>query len=233
MADQNVPPRRLRDDRGWDGRQHPTPDGYRDHGTSDPYGPSGHQSNPPYPDAPPAPAGPYPQYAPAAPGSAHRGPQWVGPDGLGRPARAATATTGYGLPNLDDDDDPGRRAGRRRALAALGGTAAVVAGGAVLAMTPQVRGLFGGDAPVGDATGTTATDGTPARPGGQQPSTALELPQETAQSDRRSDEVDGRYSGTAGQAVRKQSADLDTVSGATATSTAYRQSLQAALDRAR
>lgn len=62
---------------------------------------------------------------------------------------------------------------------------------------------------------------------------ALELPQETAQSDRRSEEVDGRYSGTAGQVVRKQGADLDTVSGATATSTSYRQSLQAALDRAR
>ncbi|MFI1193992.1 FMN-binding protein [Micromonospora sp. NPDC020750] len=62
---------------------------------------------------------------------------------------------------------------------------------------------------------------------------ALELPQETAQSDRRSEEVDGRYSGTAGQVVRKQGADLDTVSGATATSTSYRKSLQAALDRAR
>ncbi|NBE85342.1 FMN-binding protein [Micromonospora rubida] len=62
---------------------------------------------------------------------------------------------------------------------------------------------------------------------------ALELPQETAQSDRRSEEVDGRYGGTAGQVVRKQSADLDTVSGATVTSTSYRQSLQAALDRAR
>jgi uncharacterized protein with FMN-binding domain len=62
---------------------------------------------------------------------------------------------------------------------------------------------------------------------------ALELPQETAQSDRRSEEVDGRYSGVAGQVVRKQSADLDTVSGATATSTSYRQSLQAAIDRAR
>ncbi|WP_433343818.1 FMN-binding protein [Micromonospora sp. CA-111912] len=62
---------------------------------------------------------------------------------------------------------------------------------------------------------------------------ALELPQETAQSDRRSEEIDGRYSGTAGQVVQKQGADLDTVSGATATSTSYRKSLQAALDRAR
>ncbi|MEE3918038.1 hypothetical protein V2I01_03430 [Micromonospora sp. BRA006-A] len=30
MADLNVPPRRPRDDRGWDGYQHPHPDGYRD-----------------------------------------------------------------------------------------------------------------------------------------------------------------------------------------------------------
>ncbi|OON28931.1 hypothetical protein BSA16_24195 [Micromonospora sp. Rc5] len=62
---------------------------------------------------------------------------------------------------------------------------------------------------------------------------ALELPQETAQSDRRSDQVDGRYSGTSGQVVQRQSADLDTVSGATATSESYRRSLQAAIDRAR
>ncbi|MGW1057825.1 DUF1800 family protein [Micromonospora rubida] len=169
MADQNVPPSRPRDDRGWDGRQHPAQDGYHDHGTSVPYGPTGQQPNHPHPDAHPAPAGgPYPGHAPAAPGPAQRGPQWVGPDGLGQPAQAANP--GYGLPNLDDDDEPGRRVGRRRALAAIGGTAAVVAGGAALAMTPQVRGLFGGDAPVGDATGTTVTDGTPARPSGQQPS---------------------------------------------------------------
>ncbi|MFY1703519.1 FMN-binding protein [Micromonospora sp. WMMA1923] len=63
--------------------------------------------------------------------------------------------------------------------------------------------------------------------------TALELPRETAQSDRRSSEVDGRYSGTSGQVVQRQSAEVDTVSGATATSGSYRQSLQAALDRAR
>ena len=54
---------------------------------------------------------------------------------------------------------------------ALGGTAAVVAGGAALAMTPQIRGLFGDDAAAGDATGSTVTDGTAARPSGQQPST--------------------------------------------------------------
>ncbi|SCL16672.1 FMN-binding domain-containing protein [Micromonospora nigra] len=61
---------------------------------------------------------------------------------------------------------------------------------------------------------------------------ALELPETTAQSDERSDQVDGRYSGSSGLVVRQQNADLDAVSGATATSTSYRQSLQAAIDRA-
>ncbi|MER7456391.1 FMN-binding protein [Micromonospora sp. NPDC126480] len=61
---------------------------------------------------------------------------------------------------------------------------------------------------------------------------ALELPEDTAQSDQRSRQVDDTYSGTSGLVVELQGADLDTVSGATATSTAYRQSLQAALDRA-
>ncbi|MGC5018295.1 DUF1800 domain-containing protein [Micromonospora sp. DT47] len=162
MADQTVPPRRPRDDRGWDGRQHPTSDGYRDaHG----FTPYEQQHVHPYA----APADPHAEYAhagyPAPP--AARSPQWVGPQGLGQQAPYRPA--GAGLPNLDDDDD---RVGRRRALVALGGTAAVVAGGAALAMSPQVRGLFGDDAPVaGDATGTTVTDGTAARPSGQQPST--------------------------------------------------------------
>ncbi|MFF0721897.1 FMN-binding protein [Micromonospora sp. NPDC003816] len=62
---------------------------------------------------------------------------------------------------------------------------------------------------------------------------ALELPERTAQSEQRSDLVDSRYSGVAGLVVARQSADLDTVSGATATSQSYRQSLQAAIDRAR
>ncbi|SCL68578.1 Uncharacterized protein, contains FMN-binding domain [Micromonospora citrea] len=61
---------------------------------------------------------------------------------------------------------------------------------------------------------------------------ALELPEETAQSDQRSEQVDGRYSGSSGLVVQRQSADVDTVSGATATSDAYKQSLQAAIDRA-
>lgn len=60
---------------------------------------------------------------------------------------------------------------------------------------------------------------------------ALELPETTAQSVMNSDEVDSRYSGSSGLVVQQQSADLDAVSGATATSTSYRQSLQAALDR--
>ncbi|MFI2666002.1 DUF1800 domain-containing protein [Micromonospora carbonacea] len=171
MADQNVPPRRPRDDRAWDGRQDPSPDAHREHGPTTAYGPTGHQPGQlPYHQAPypgrPQPA--YPTVAAAGHDAARRGPRWVGPDGLGGPARP----DGPGLPNLDDDGEPGRRVGRRRALAALGGTAAVVAGGAALAMTPQVRGLLDlGDAPIGDATGTTVTDGSSVRPGGQQPST--------------------------------------------------------------
>ncbi|MFI7608977.1 DUF1800 family protein [Micromonospora sp. NPDC049366] len=160
MADQNVPPRRPRDDRGWDGRPHPTPGGYHDRTPSTPYGYV----------SPESPQGGYPAQTdprayPGHPGPAARGPQWVGPDGLDRPAPVDS-----GLPQLDGDDEPGRPVGRRRALVTLGGTAAVVAGGAALAMTPQVRGLFG-DATAGDATGTTVTDGTAARPSGQQPST--------------------------------------------------------------
>ncbi|SCG39084.1 Protein of unknown function [Micromonospora halophytica] len=93
-------------------------------------------------------------------------PQWVGPEGLGRQSFHQPA--GAGLPTLDDDDEPGRRTGRRRALAAIGGVAAVVAGGAALA--PAVRGFFDDGAVAGDATGTTVTDGTAARPSGQQPS---------------------------------------------------------------
>ncbi|MFD2763401.1 FMN-binding protein [Micromonospora eburnea] len=61
--------------------------------------------------------------------------------------------------------------------------------------------------------------------------TALGMPQ-SGQSGLRSDDVQARYSGTAGEVVAKQSANLNTVSGATYTSDAYRQSLQAAIDRA-
>ncbi|MFC4150557.1 DUF1800 domain-containing protein [Micromonospora mangrovi] len=157
MADQNVPPRRPRPDRGWDGRQRPTADGYRDRHVT-PYGVEAGQGG----------------YAGTTGTLPAAGPQWVGPDGFGRqgqPQPAGYPQPGPGLPNLDDDDEPGRRVGRRRALAALGGTAAVVAGGAALAMTPQVRGLFADAPQAGDATGTTVTDGTAARPSGQQPST--------------------------------------------------------------
>lgn len=155
MADLNVPPRRPRDDRGWDGYQHPHPDGYRD-------------PHAPHPGAHPA-----------------QGPQWVGPNGFApaapapagypqsggyaQPAGGYGPPPGGGLPDLDDDGDEAPKRGRRRALATLGG-AVVVAGGAALAMSPQVRGLFS-DAPAGDATGTVTTDGNAARPSGQQPST--------------------------------------------------------------
>ncbi|MEV0430454.1 FMN-binding protein [Micromonospora sp. NPDC050495] len=61
--------------------------------------------------------------------------------------------------------------------------------------------------------------------------TALGLPV-GGQSGLRSDDVQARYSGTSGEVVATQSADLSTVSGATYTSDAYRQSLQAAIDRA-
>ncbi|RZU77407.1 uncharacterized protein (DUF1800 family) [Micromonospora kangleipakensis] len=162
MADQNVPPRRPRDNRGWDGRQHPTSDGYRDLDHATTYGPAAGYGGP---------AG-YPGGTTTLSG---QGSRWVGPDGFGR--QGYLPASGAGLPNLDDDDEPGRRTGRRRALAALGG-AAVVAGGAALAMTPQVRGLFRDDPVAGDATGTVVTDGTAARPSGQQPSTVRTYPEQ-------------------------------------------------------
>jgi uncharacterized protein (DUF1800 family) len=181
MADQNVPPRRPRDDSRWDGRRHPTPDAYRDPYPAGPYTPSGHEPTDPYHDtyagrsgdprtsyAPwPGQAQPAPDPRPAPGESRRRGPQWIGPAGPGPQEYGRD----LGLPNLDDDEGDGRRRSRRRALAALGGTAAVVAGGAALAMTPQVRGLFGDDAAAGDATATRVTDGNPNRPSGQQPST--------------------------------------------------------------
>ncbi len=141
MANQNVPPHRPWDDRGWDGRPHPD---------------THHEQYRPAPYDYDAPQSPAPQ-----------GPQWVGPNGFGA---TAPAPGGSGLPTLDDGDGPRRSVGRRKALAAFGGTAAVFAGGA-LAMSPQVRGLFGDDVVAGDATGTEVTDGTAARPSGQQPST--------------------------------------------------------------
>ncbi|MEU6074786.1 DUF1800 domain-containing protein [Micromonospora sp. NPDC047074] len=160
MADQNVPPRQPWDDRGGDGRRYPATGGH----APSPYG---HDTPPRRQDG--QPVGPPGPYAHPGQSAAARGPQWVGPEGFAR--RAGTAPADGGLPNLDDDDEPGRGVRRRRALAALGGTAAVVAGGAALAMVPQIRELLGDDPAAGDATRTTATDGTPARPSGQQPST--------------------------------------------------------------
>ncbi|MER6593760.1 DUF1800 domain-containing protein [Micromonospora purpureochromogenes] len=159
MADQNVPPRGPWEDRGWTPGQHPTPDGHRDVHRSTPYAVQYQgQVDPGQP------------HAGYATQPASRGPRWVGPEGLGR--QSFHQPTGTGLPPLDDGDQPGGRVGRRRALAAIGGTAAVVAGGAALAMNSSVRGFFGGDdAVAGDATGTTVTDGTAARPSGQQAST--------------------------------------------------------------
>ncbi|MGC4895398.1 FMN-binding protein [Micromonospora sp. DT31] len=61
--------------------------------------------------------------------------------------------------------------------------------------------------------------------------TALGMPL-GGQSGQRSDDVQARYSGTSGEVVDRQSANLSTVSGATETSIAYKQSLQAALDKA-
>lgn len=59
----------------------------------------------------------------------------------------------------------------------------------------------------------------------------LGMPQDGG-SGLRSDAVQNQYSGTSGEVVAKQSANLNTVSGATYTSTAYKQSLQAAIDKA-
>ncbi|WP_089157345.1 FMN-binding protein [Micromonospora sp. NBS 11-29] len=52
------------------------------------------------------------------------------------------------------------------------------------------------------------------------------------QPGRLADDVQARYSGSSGEVVEKQSANVNTVSGATYTSTAYKQSLQGALDKA-
>ncbi|MEV0730137.1 DUF1800 domain-containing protein [Polymorphospora sp. NPDC050346] len=174
MPDQNVPSHRSRDDGRRVGRPpsaadpHDRPD--------DGYGP--------YPRDGHATRG-YGERAHAGPGRAgdgyagdgyadpRPGPRWVGPqgDGVIQPGRSTTDV----LPDLDDDeDDDRRRRGRRRALVALTGTAAVVAGGAALAMSPQGAGLI--DSLLGrgggpDATAPAVTDGSAARPSGQQPST--------------------------------------------------------------
>ncbi|WP_405430371.1 FMN-binding protein [Micromonospora sp. NBC_00617] len=61
--------------------------------------------------------------------------------------------------------------------------------------------------------------------------TTLSLPS-GGESDIHSGDVRNRYNGTGGEVVQKQSANLNTVSGATATSNAYKQSLRAAIEQA-
>ncbi|MFI7595553.1 FMN-binding protein [Micromonospora sp. NPDC049359] len=52
------------------------------------------------------------------------------------------------------------------------------------------------------------------------------------ESDIHSGDVRSKYNGTGGEVVQKQSANLNTVSGATATSNAYKSSLRAAIEQA-
>ncbi|SCE99288.1 FMN-binding domain-containing protein [Micromonospora coriariae] len=60
---------------------------------------------------------------------------------------------------------------------------------------------------------------------------SLSLPS-GGESDIHSGDVRDRYNGTGGEVVRKQSANLDTVSGATETSNSYKQSLRGAIEQA-
>ncbi|MEH1169514.1 FMN-binding protein [Micromonospora sp. CPCC 205539] len=52
------------------------------------------------------------------------------------------------------------------------------------------------------------------------------------ESDIHSEDVRNRYNGTGGEVVQKQSANINTVSGATETSNAYKQSLRSAIEQA-
>ncbi|MFG1919971.1 FMN-binding protein [Micromonospora sp. NPDC048898] len=60
---------------------------------------------------------------------------------------------------------------------------------------------------------------------------ALSLPS-GGESDIHSDDVSGRYDGSGGEVVQKQSANVNTVSGATETSNSYKQSLRGAIEQA-
>lgn len=60
---------------------------------------------------------------------------------------------------------------------------------------------------------------------------ALSLPS-GGESDIHSGDVSGRYDGTGGEVVQKQSANVNTVSGATETSNSYKQSLRGAIEQA-
>ncbi|MFF5178213.1 FMN-binding protein [Micromonospora sp. NPDC000316] len=61
--------------------------------------------------------------------------------------------------------------------------------------------------------------------------TTLSLPS-GGESDIHSGDVRDAYNGTGGEVVQKQSANLNTVSGATETSNSYKQSLRAAIEQA-
>ncbi|MEU8181679.1 FMN-binding protein [Micromonospora sp. NPDC049044] len=60
---------------------------------------------------------------------------------------------------------------------------------------------------------------------------SLSLPS-GGESDIHSDDVSSRYDGTGGEVVQKQSANVNTVSGATETSNSYKQSLRGAIEQA-
>ncbi|MDG4783002.1 FMN-binding protein [Micromonospora sp. WMMD961] len=60
---------------------------------------------------------------------------------------------------------------------------------------------------------------------------ALSLPS-GGESDIHSGDVSSAYDGTGGEVVRKQNANLNTVSGATETSNSYKQSLRSAIEQA-
>jgi uncharacterized protein with FMN-binding domain len=62
--------------------------------------------------------------------------------------------------------------------------------------------------------------------------TTVSLPSGPGETEQHSDDVRRAYNGTGGEVVKKQSANLNTVSGATETSNSYKQSLRAAIERA-
>ena len=89
MADQNVPPRRPRDDRGWDGRQHPTSDGYGDPHASAPYGYD--RAHPDQGGGYPAQADPREQYGDGYAPAGQPAPARAGRSGSARRVSAAPA----------------------------------------------------------------------------------------------------------------------------------------------
>ncbi|MBM7078568.1 FMN-binding protein [Micromonospora humida] len=154
-------------------------------------------------------------------------PDRTGPATPGATPQRTTATPG---PTGRPDPTAGRTpAARRTTPGGDAGTRRTPAAGRTTAPKPTTRTVTGpvvstefGNVQVRiTVAGTRIVDAV-----------ALELPQ-GGQSDLRSDRVDAAYSGTSGDVVRQQGANLDTVSQATATSDGYRRSLQAALDQAR